>query len=217
MKKDFNFIKWDKEGRQFKVTGKTNDSFLKSFINQDNFTMTTTQDIVNGLFPYIDLKLKEEQVLNSIERETCVKKILQDSISKKTKTIPFVLNECEDKFHQQIAKRIITEFNQIIYKYDVSKIETDFINILEGECPFIGMIPFIFQTKYGDLIVDIRAGQTHFEERTTALCFLYEQLWINNTNSKVIKKIIINPRWEKAVQELENPSKSIAWKLLNFC
>ncbi|AXK50923.1 hypothetical protein [Spiroplasma alleghenense] len=210
-------IQWDCETRKFLVSQNFKvDSRLKSFIENNILTIPTTQDIVNELYPYIDLKIKEELIAKSIERESCVKKILQNSIAKKTKLIPFLLDECDDKFHQQIAKRIITEFNQIIYKYGVSKIQTNVIKIIWKENPVIGQIPFVLETNNGVIIVDIRTGQTNFEDRSKGLLFLYEKLWSQNSSSKVLKKILINPRWDIAVQEVENPNKNEIWKLLNF-
>ncbi|AHI54208.1 hypothetical protein SSABA_v1c08090 [Spiroplasma sabaudiense Ar-1343] len=207
---------FDVQSKEFKIQDKKSNAFqmLKDYIDaNDNITLPKVCDIINEAYPYLDLKIKTEIIENSIERDLCVRKIISDSILKKTKLIPLIIESCEDKFHQQLAKRIITEMNQLIYKYNVTKINCNEVLWISNEIFLIGQVPFLFKTNKGILLVDIRTGRTNFEERIQAQQYLYEILINESLNDKVFQKIIINPRLDICVQNVETPERKVLWNL----
>ncbi|KAF5297214.1 hypothetical protein FQR65_LT19733 [Abscondita terminalis] len=104
---------------------------LLKYINGQKFVVPSVTQITNEVYPYINMGVKKEIIDKSIEQGNCVHEMISLSIDQRNNSsIKLTQNDCENKIHIQLANRIVTEINSLIYKFKIKKIysENTFIN-----------------------------------------------------------------------------------------
>ncbi|WP_342258783.1 hypothetical protein [Spiroplasma endosymbiont of Dioctria linearis] len=193
--------------------------YLQNFIGKDNkIDLPFVSLILEKNFPYIHNKfIKKDLVDNSIKQGICVHNMISHSI-KERKDFKLNLNilDCKNSNHINIAKRIITELNSFIYKYNIDQIYSEKTYLYLGyDCNYLGTIDIILKSKESYYIMDIKTSRTNFVDKYNAQLFLYKKMFENATKKIVENCFILNPREDRIFMEYEPISKTEQTKIIS--
>ncbi len=193
--------------------------YLQNFIGKDNkIDLPFVSLILEKNFPYIHNKfIKKDLVDNSIKQGICVHNMISHSI-KERKDFKLNLNilDCKNSNHINIAKRIITELNSFIYKYNIDQIYSEKTYLYLGyDCNYLGTIDIILKSKETYYIMDIKTSRTNFIDKYNAQLFLYKKMFENATKKIVENCFILNPREDRIFMEYEPISKTEQAKIIS--
>ncbi|WP_339030048.1 hypothetical protein [Spiroplasma endosymbiont of Cantharis nigra] len=193
--------------------------YLQNFIGKDNkINLPFVSLILEKNFPYIHNKfIKKDLVDNSIKQGICVHNMISHSI-KDRKDFKLNLNilDCKNSNHINIAKRIITELNSFIYKYNIDQIYSEKTYLYLGyDCNYLGTIDIILKSKDTYYIMDIKTSRTNFVDKYNAQLFLYKKMFENATKKIVESCFILNPREDRIFMEYLPISKNEQTKIIS--
>ncbi|WP_339034063.1 hypothetical protein [Spiroplasma endosymbiont of Cantharis rufa] len=193
--------------------------YLQNFIGKDNkINLPFVSLILEKNFPYIHNKfIKKDLVDNSIKQGICVHNMISHSI-KERKDFKLNLNilDCKNSNHINIAKRIVTELNSFIYKYNIDQIYSEKTYLYLGyDCNYLGTIDIILKSKETYYIMDIKTSRTNFVDKYNAQLFLYKKMFENATKKNVERCFILNPREDRIFMEYLPISKNELSKIIS--
>ncbi|AGR42509.1 hypothetical protein [Spiroplasma diminutum] len=192
--------------------------FLKGFIGEtDKIELPFVSIILEKCFPFLHNKfVKKEIIENSIKQGQCVHQMISDSINnRKDFKLNLSTSDCKNSNHINIAKRIITELNSFIYKYEIDQIYSERTFLYLGfDCNYIGTIDIILKSKEKYYIMDIKTSRVNYIEKYNAQLFLYKKLFENATGNLVENCFILNPREERIFMEYEPINKKEQGRIL---
>ncbi|ALD66876.1 hypothetical protein [Spiroplasma cantharicola] len=192
---------------------------LKNFIVEDNkINLPFVSVILEHNYPYLHNKfVKKEIVENSIKQGICVHNMISQSIKERN---DFKLNlnilDCKNTNHINIAKRIITELNSFIYKYNIDQIYSERTYLYLGyDCNYLGTIDIILKSKDTYYIMDIKTSRSNFVDKYNAQLFLYKKIFENASKKIVENCFILNPREDRVFMEYVPISKKEQTRIIS--
>ncbi|QHX37042.1 PD-(D/E)XK nuclease family protein [Spiroplasma sp. BIUS-1] len=191
---------------------------LENFIDGRKINLPFVSMILEKCFPYLQNKfIKKEVIDNSIKQGECVHKMISDSINQRNDfKVNLVVNDCKNQNHLNIAKRIITELNSFIYKYDIDQIYSEKTFYYTGyDCDYIGTVDIILKSKDKFYIMDIKTSRVNYTEKYNAQLFLYKKMFEQNSKKKVEDCFILNPREDRVLMKHENLSNQEKSRIIN--
>ncbi|AUB32135.1 PD-(D/E)XK nuclease family protein [Spiroplasma floricola] len=183
---------------------------LKQFVENKKIKLPFVSKILEECFPFLQSKfIKKEIIESSIKQGECVHKIISESINERRDfKLNLIIKDCKNSNHINIAKRIITELNSFIYKYDIDQIFSERTFFYTGyDCNFLGTIDIILKSKDTFYIMDIKTSKVNYVEKYNAQLFLYKKMFENASNKTVANCFILNPRENRVLMEYEKLSK----------
>ncbi|WP_339020825.1 hypothetical protein [Spiroplasma endosymbiont of Atherix ibis] len=207
-----NLVERDEEFNYFiKEQVKIFPENLKQFIDKRKIKLPFVSKILEECFPFLQNKfIKKEIIENYIKQGECVHKIISESINERRDfKLNLIIRDCKNSNHINIAKRIITELNSFIYKYDIDQIFSEKTFFYTGyDCNFLGTIDIILKSKDIFYIMDIKTSKVNYVEKYNAQLFLYKKMFENISNKTVKNCFILNPRENRVLMEYEKLSKN---------
>ncbi|AGR41639.1 PD-(D/E)XK nuclease family protein [Spiroplasma taiwanense] len=208
-----DFIEIDEAFNYFLISKEKNTILnkLTDYINNDGLIfLPKVSEILQEAFPFlINNNLKIEVVNKSIELSNCVNKMIFNSIkNRKSKRLFLEINFCKNLKNINLAKKMITEINSFIYKYNIQKIYSQKTFVyLNFDSNFIGTIDLILQNEEKIFIMDIKTSKVNFIEKYIFQLFLHKKMFEYSSNLKVEDCLILNPRENQVLMKYSEPIK----------
>ncbi|WP_338969364.1 hypothetical protein [Spiroplasma endosymbiont of Labia minor] len=177
------------------------DNKISEYIDKNNIIMLPTVTTILDLdSPYFKNYVPKKNLEIAINRGIQVHELVDEAIKKRNgPKINTPNNEDVDKFHMQLVKRIISELNAILYTYKISEIYSEqsyFYSTHIGT--YLGTTDILLKTQTdGWILIDLKTSRTNHIERYTKQLNLYKTMIEEaNSNIKITKLMVINPRTE---------------------
>ncbi|AUM63016.1 PD-(D/E)XK nuclease family protein [Spiroplasma monobiae] len=179
---------------------------LAEFLDGSKINLPFVSMILEECYPFLHNKfIKKEVIENSVKQGVCVHKIISDSINERKEfKLNLVVKDCKNSNHLNIAKRLITELNSFIYKYDIDQIYSEKTFFYSGyDCNYLGTIDLILKSKDKFYIMDIKTSRVNYVEKYNAQLFLYKKMFENASGKIVDECFILNPREDRVLMTYE--------------